>query len=331
MWPVCKKSAKHYSGEPLDFQPLDQSSARVVFALAIFSFACLFPNTPVYAAPVSATTFGQMLCNAKDSLEPIAPLISAIAYICAAIITIKGAYLFKKHADAPHQQATSPAVWHMLGGGALASIPTFAGTLQNSLGLNGTGGTLHCTAGSVSAAGALDVMMQNFTSNITQPMTTLISAIAIAVGLTYIFKGLVASTKIGTDPRAAAPTTIIVNLVMGAVLISVGSSLKMMVMTLFGGNVVTMNEFQGINWSQFDASTTTTETADKTVKAILMFIQVIGMIAFVRGWLVLKKAAEGGQATVAQGLTHLVGGAMAVNIASMLKVMDKTFGTSIMN
>lgn len=326
MRPVCNKNQNHYSGQPWGYE-----TVQTVFALVVFSFVCLLPNTPAYANPVYATTFGRMLCNAKDSISPIAPLISAIAYIAAAIITIKGTYLLKKHAEAPHQQVMSAGIWHLLGGGALASLPAFAGMLQGSFGLNGSGGTSGCVPGDVGEAIGLDVMMQNFTNNISQPMTTLVSAIAIVVGLTYIFKGLSASTKIGTDPRAAAPTTIIVNLVIGALLISVGTSLDMMVSTLFGGNVVTMKEFAGINWSKMDASATTTEAADKTVKAILMFIQIIGMIAFVRGWLVLKKAAEGGQATVAQGLTHLIGGAMAVNIAWMLKIMDTTFGTGMIN
>lgn len=327
MRPVCNKNQNHYSGKPQD-----QGTAQVVFAFVVFAIAVFFPNTPVYADPIYATTFGRMLCNAKDSISPIAPLISAIAYIAAAIITIRGTYLLKKHAEAPHQQVMSAGIWHVLGGGALASLPAFAGMLQGSFGLKGTGGASGCVPGDVvDASGGLDVMMQNFTNNISQPMTTLVSAIAIVVGLTYIFKGLSASTKIGTDPRAAAPTAIIVNLVIGAVLISIGSSLKLMVMSLFGGSVVKMRDFAGINWSQIDTNATNTAAIDKTVEAILMFIQVIGMIAFVRGWLVLKKAAEGGQATVAQGLTHLIGGAMAVNIAWMLKVMDNTFGTGILN
>jgi hypothetical protein len=55
------------------------------------------------------------------------------------------------------------------------------------------------------------------------------------------------------------------------------------------------------------------------------------MIAFVRGWLIIKNAVEGaGQATVAQGFTHIVGGVLAINIYSFLEIMDQTFGTNFL-
>jgi hypothetical protein len=55
------------------------------------------------------------------------------------------------------------------------------------------------------------------------------------------------------------------------------------------------------------------------------------MIAFVRGWLILKRASEGsGQATMAQGFTHLFGGVLAMNIFGFLEIMDSTFGTNFL-
>jgi hypothetical protein len=67
------------------------------------------------------------------------------------------------------------------------------------------------------------------------------------------------------------------------------------------------------------------------VNAALSFVQIIGFIAFVRGWMIMKKVVEGGgNVSMAQGMTHIIGGVLAVNIAPFLKIMDTTFGTNLL-
>ncbi len=297
-----------------------------------FFVALFFHPSSVWAQ----NTLGTLLCNAKDAGTSYPLILNAIAYIAGAFLTVRAVLLFKRHAENPNQSQIVAGVAHAVGAAFLLSLPLFAGVIQESI-LGSVTGTWDgaCTEGGVVSASALDVMMQNLVTNIHGPMFKLLSMLSVIIGLTFIVKGLFAGVKTGTDPRASSPKTIIVNLVIGAVLISIGGVLNDLLLTIFGGTTASpsnMRNFSGIAWSTFVGSGVDTIAADNTVKAILAFIQIIGGIAFLRGWLIVKAAVEGGgQATIPQGVTHIVGGAMAVNIDVMLKIIDNTFGTGIIN
>jgi intracellular multiplication protein IcmC len=64
------------------------------------------------------------------------------------------------------------------------------------------------------------------------------------------------------------------------------------------------------------------------LKALVGLVQLIGLIAFVRGWLVLVAHAQqpGGHATLGKGLTHIIGGIFAINIIGVTQVIWNTFG-----
>jgi len=101
--------------------------------------------------------------------------------------------------------------------------------------------------------------------------------------------------------------------------------------SVFGGSV---SDAAVLNWGSTVTSGLGGASAQfqTAVNAALSFFQIIGFIAFVRGWMVLKKVVEGGgNVTMAQGITHIVGGVLAINIAPFLKIMDTTFGTNLLS
>ncbi|MDC3181194.1 hypothetical protein OAT84_03555 [Gammaproteobacteria bacterium] len=64
------------------------------------------------------------------------------------------------------------------------------------------------------------------------------------------------------------------------------------------------------------------------MKPIIFIIQLIGMIALLRGFLILSKATgQGAQpGTVSKGFVHIFGGVLAVNIVQTANIVTKTFG-----
>lgn len=66
------------------------------------------------------------------------------------------------------------------------------------------------------------------------------------------------------------------------------------------------------------------------VQAVLMFVQMLGYIAFLRGLWLLHKSGYDQSPGVAKGLTHIFGGAAMVNIQVLMPVLAKTFGFSSM-
>lgn len=80
-------------------------------------------------------------------------------------------------------------------------------------------------------------------------------------------------------------------------------------------------------------SQTSSTTFEEYIEPILGVIQIIGMIAFIRGWVTLSKATNVGQqpGAVSKGLTHVIGGIMGINIYTVMEVFNQTFlgpGTS---
>lgn len=59
---------------------------------------------------------------------------------------------------------------------------------------------------------------------------------------------------------------------------------------------------------------------------VLLFVKLVGHIAFFRGFLILKGVAEGQQgAGVGRALTHIFGGAAAININATIDILANTF------
>lgn len=61
-------------------------------------------------------------------------------------------------------------------------------------------------------------------------------------------------------------------------------------------------------------------------------IQVVGLIAFIRGWLILSKSVQkdGGNqpGQLTKGVIHIVGGVLAMNVTRTIDVITATFGLS---
>ena len=66
-------------------------------------------------------------------------------------------------------------------------------------------------------------------------------------------------------------------------------------------------------------------------RPLALIIQVIGLIAFIRGWTLIARSASQGQPPggTGKGLVHVFGGIMAMNIVGTLQIINNTlYGTS---
>lgn len=66
------------------------------------------------------------------------------------------------------------------------------------------------------------------------------------------------------------------------------------------------------------------------IAGVLLFIKLIGHIAFFRGFLILKGLGEGAQgASLGRALTHIFGGAAAININATAAMLAATFAPGV--
>lgn len=62
------------------------------------------------------------------------------------------------------------------------------------------------------------------------------------------------------------------------------------------------------------------------MRGILLFVKLVGHLAFIRGFLILKDMGEGKNgASMGRALTHIFGGAAAININATIAMLGATF------
>lgn len=280
-------------------------------------------------APLMAQTLGDIFCNVAANVGPFVNLFNWFAYAAGAYLIVQGVLHLKGYYENPNQHQLHKLIARFVGGAMLMLLPNVIGTLVQTIffAQGFGGGFIAClpgfTSGSINVP--LDVMLANFVSNIRDPFIALVSIISITMGVFFVVRGLVKASHYGTDPRAHSVTSILTNLIVGAILVSGGQILDMITASVFGfGGVLTFNS---LSWTAID-QLGNTQHFKTAVEAALRFFQLIGLISFVRGFYIIKNAIEGqGQATIPQGLTHVVGGVLAINIFMFMRVMDYTFGT----
>ena len=335
------------SNEKIYIRFLLKSTLARVCILAVFSlFLC--PTGTAWAALAPGTsddgTMGGLLCQyIVPNAGMLAELFTMVAWAAAAVFVVMGIHHFRLHNDSPsNNPLTKPiALWG--GAGGLFAMPQVVETIVTSVyGGSVPEGGLACTDTSPAAGGGtpgLDQMLATFVGNIEGPLLHFISGIAFLCGTYMVLRSLMQASKYGFDPKTNSVHSILTHMGFGALLLAISSNLDVMLGSVFGANSPTATNTAALaqsNALSWNSSITTalggaSQQFQTAVTAGLNFFQIIGVIAFVRGWLIMKKVVEGGgNVTMAQGITHIFGGVLAINIFTFLKIMDTTFGTNLL-
>lgn len=107
-------------------------------------------------------------------------------------------------------------------------------------------------------------------------------------------------------------------------------------MLVYASSVDVIGVSMGLGYAKSNTILAPTGTKDAasigkdTISAVMMFVQLLGYIAFLRGLWLLHKAGYDQSVGVAKGLTHIFGGAACINIVPFTAILAKTFGFSSM-
>lgn len=83
----------------------------------------------------------------------------------------------------------------------------------------------------------------------------------------------------------------------------------------------------------FDYGTNLQEGAGPLLKPVINFINFIGLLAFIRGWFVIREWADTGssqRATLNKGMVLVGAGIVALNVISFVTMLAKTFNMPIL-
>lgn len=183
-----------------------------------------------------------------------------------------------------------------------------------------------CTGGTVSCWVSSQVDILTNLANSLIPVERLITGGAYLIGCAFLFKALY-SLKIYGEARTMMSSNTSIKepmfyLLIGALLIYFPSAFNMMMQTTFGYQ----NVLQYAPANSKNAAFGTLFGGSPIGRALTIIIQVIGLVAFIRGWVLIARSASQGQPPggTGKGLIHVFGGILAINIVGTLEMLINT-------
>lgn len=158
------------------------------------------------------------------------------------------------------------------------------------------------------------------------PVERLVTGGAYLMGLVFVFKALM-TLKAHGDARSSMSSSSMkepmVYFLVAGMLIYLPTGFEVLMNTTFGySNIlayVPINSASPILDSLFGVNSAIGES-------LTMIIQVVGLIAFIRGWVLIARAASQGQPPngTGKGLMHVFGGILAMNIVGTMQIINNT-------
>src|SRR5690606_38303770 len=115
----------------------------------------------------------------------------------------------------------------------------------------------------------------------------------------------------------------IMTFIVAGCLFSLSSMIAYLCATLFGTSTI---QTDGV--LQYSAGLNGAEThVHAVIGSIIAFSMLLGWISIIRGIFILRGVSEGSQqASMMAALTHLIGGAMAINLGPVIMAVQNTIG-----
>lgn len=172
----------------------------------------------------------------------------------------------------------------------------------------------------VYAAAAPDVatMLVNFSEAVPNLMR-LVTAFAYVMGFFFVIRGMLELKQFGESRSMMSQEHSLmkplVTIAVGTLLIYLPSSVQTGLSTFWTAP----------NPYGYLASDTENSWSD-LVNAAFMVIQLVGVIAFIRGLIILTKVTGHGQETFGKALAHIIAGVLCINMYQFLQAVFNTLG-----
>lgn len=164
-----------------------------------------------------------------------------------------------------------------------------------------------------------------------EPVQRLISGAAYLIGIAFAMKAIYSLKVYGESRSQMAQSSSIKEpityFLVAGMLIYMPTGFAVMMKSTFGySNVLAYAPINGSG----QVISSLFGSGSSVGQSLSLIIQVIGMIAFVRGWVLIARSASQGQPPggTGKGLTHIFGGILAMNIVGTLQIINNTlYGT----
>ncbi len=282
-------------------------------------------------------TLGSFFCRFQDNTTlQLITLICSASFIIGMFLVWRGLVRLMKVTDASGQEPLSGALMTLGSGVFMVAFPA---TIMVGVATIGAPGVWQFSiSGGLGPGGAVQDdgfigLVANFAVNAAGPLSTLVLALSVVIGLFLVASSIVDLSKLNT-PNSRPPEfgAIVVKFAVGVALVNifwlVGVVGQTFGISANGAGHFTEITARTMTYSRAAASADSLATrADLILRIALAALIPFGLIAFVRGLLILKDSAGGTrQVSMGAGFTHIVGGVALVNAEAMSCAIMNTFG-----
>jgi hypothetical protein len=179
-------------------------------------------------------------------------------------------------------------------------------------------------------------------SNVIVPLTSLVLVFSYIAGITFIFKGIVLFKKFGTTGMSQAQpgefSGPLMKIIIGAILIYLPTSTDILMNSLFttgtsifsSGSVASLSDYTalgaGSSLLSYGTGDSLSATWQSLADTLVLYIQFLGLISFLKGWFIMSHSTgQGAQpGSFSKGLTHIIGGIIALNFVGVVNIINTT-------
>ncbi|MCC7305002.1 MAG: hypothetical protein IT558_01950 [Alphaproteobacteria bacterium] len=283
-------------------------------------------------------TMGNAVCGILLHTGAFPAFLTAVAYVIGIVLGFWGILKVKAHVLNPSQTSIWEGIARFIAGGAFFALPIVVEVMRNTMdpatlmpfgfapvirGYNEA--NIACDA-----TGGLDISLYCFMKDMLAPVHVVLNFFSMCAGTVLIMIGISRLLKSAQDgPRAPGGFGTIMTFAAGGALISYNDLMRAFTQSLSMGMFGALPITRTYAELQYTTGMTAAETqhAHTVISAILKFMIIVGLISFVRGIFIIRSVAEGnGQASLMAGVTHMVGGALAVNLGPLIQAVEATLG-----
>ncbi len=274
-----------------------------------------------------STMVGGIFCNMWEHMSSLPGLFSAFSYIAGLTFMYFAAVSLKESVENPAQNSLWVPFQRFVVAGLLLVFPLTLESLIQTLfpgvrnGSGVTGFDLHASTGGQT----LDMMVGNFVFNIYGVFNFVVRGFCYIAGMTFIMIGIFRMLKTMEEgPRGPGGIGTIMTFITGAALLAIGPTMAAFSDTLFESSISKTNvdlTVPGGGLVEY------TERMENFISAVLAYMLILGWVSFVRGIFIFRQVAEGDQqSSMMSAVTHLLGGAILVNLGPFLTMVQSTLG-----
>ncbi|GJL85714.1 MAG: hypothetical protein DHS20C02_14890 [Micavibrio sp.] len=277
-------------------------------------------------------TVGAVLCSAILHTAVAPAFMASIAYLVGLVLGAWGLLKLRDHVENPQQTKLSEGLSRLIAGGLLFALPVITEVARNTIYPNFALLTpAHTSFNGYNDAGTtplgLSAALNDFMDNLLAPATHIMVWFGYVAGVVLIFVAITRLYKSAQEgARGPGGFGTLMTFVAGGALISFNQMITAFSTSFFNNGLFGTEAYAELQYTT-GMSVDEVAHAHIVISAILKFMIIVGFASFIRGIFIIRDVAEGKQqSSIMAGVTHMIGGSLAVNLGPLLNAVQATLG-----